>query len=118
MAALQRCVELPHSVPLLGNSARINSMVGPVNQASKLPIVLAGIDAIDVLMLYAFDAWIKAPAQDGKRGEVQFRVTMRVRVMLLKLQVAFVIQQTVKHILSISAFMAAPEALAGFALIF
>ena len=35
--------------------------------------------------------------QHGECSEVQFRVTMRIRIMFLDLQVAFVVEKAVKH---------------------
>jgi hypothetical protein len=47
---------------MLGNSLRIDSMVDPAYQVSKLSVVSAGVDAVDVLMLDPFDTWTETPA--------------------------------------------------------
>src|ERR1700760_1662908 len=71
--------------------------VSPAHNVSKLPVIHCGVDAIDVLVLYVLDAWAEPPAQHGECGEVQFRVAMRIRIMFLDLQVAFVVEKAVKH---------------------
>jgi len=42
-------------------------------------------------------AWAKAPAQHGEGSEVQFGVAVRIGVMLFNLQIAFVVQEAIKH---------------------
>ena len=79
------------------NRLWIDSAVSPAHNVSKLPVIHCGVDAVDVLVLYALDAWAKPPAQHGECGEVQFRVAMRIRIMFLDLHVAFVVEKAVKH---------------------
>ena len=82
---------------MVDNRLWIDSAVSPAHNVSKLSVIHCGVDAIDVLVLYVLDAWAEPPAQHGECGEVQFRVAMRIRIMFLDLQVAFVVEKAVKH---------------------
>src|SRR5271156_6340978 len=97
MPAAERRIELPHSVPVIDNGLWVDSAVGLAYYVGELPVIHRGVDAIDVLVLDALDAWTETPAQHGERGEVQLGVTVRVRIVFFDLQVAFVVEQPVQH---------------------
>ena len=82
---------------MVDNRLWIDSAVSPAHNVSKLPAIHCGVDAIDVLVLDALDAWTETPAQHGERGEVQLGVTVRVRIVFFDLQVAFVVEKAVKQ---------------------
>ncbi len=64
MAGCQRGVELPHSIPLLGNDLGVDSAVGPAHQAGKGAVVPVRVDAVDALVLNPPDARAEAPSED------------------------------------------------------
>ena len=97
MTALQRRIELPHPVPLLGDDLGVDRAVGPAHQAGQRPVVAPGVEAVEALLLEAADAGAEPPPQHRERGEVDLRVAVGVGVVLLQLQVALVVAEPVEH---------------------
>ena len=60
-------------------------------------MVALGIGAVDALSVQASDARAEAHADHGEGGEVDLGVAVRIGVVLLEVEVAFVVEHAVEH---------------------
>jgi hypothetical protein len=82
--ALQRGIEVTHPIPLATDPVKMNNAVLPPQKWRKRTVISLGVDALDALLLHIANLWRESSAGHSKGGEVNLRLPMCVRVMLLK----------------------------------
>ncbi len=97
MPALQRCIEMPHAVPLISNPFRIQGTVFFLQDYGERAIIFLRVDTKNGMFVQSLDSWRKAFALHGEPGKIRVRKAMRVCVMLLDVQIAFIIKKTIEH---------------------
>ena len=95
VSGLQRGVEMPEAIPLVGDPTRVNL---PVRSAHEAPedAVVTGVDTVESLLCDAPNPRAEAPAEHRERGKVDVGVAVGVGVVLLEREVALVVEEAVQ----------------------
>src|SRR5438128_801502 len=94
--------ELAHAVPVRRDPVEMQGALGLTDEGGEWSIRLLGIDTVNPLAMQPPDPRAKALAKHRKGCKVQFDITVRIRIVFLRVKIGLMIKQAVQDIRDIT----------------